>query len=163
MPVIVRPMQADEARRFLEIHHASVRGLAAKDYAPAVIEAWAAPITNERLQRFLQNRDGETRLIAMMDGEAVGIGAIVVANSELRACYVLPSAAPRGVGAAIVAEIERLAREHGLRELQLESSLNAEPFYMALGYRIERRGELRIAPGVAMAAITMRKELPTHP
>jgi putative acetyltransferase len=158
-PAIVRPMQAGEARRFLEIHHESVRGLAVNDYPPAVIDAWASPITDERLQRFLQNRDGEIRLIAERDGEAVGIGAIVVANSELRACYVLPSAARYGVGTAIVAEIERLAREHGLRELHLESSLTAESFYAALGYRVERRGELRIAPGVAMAAVTMRKGL----
>src|SRR5262249_13367019 len=97
--ITVRPMQTAEARRFLEVHHASVRGLAANDYPPSVVEAWAPPITDEQLQRFLQNRDGELRLIAERDGEAVGIGAIVAANSELRACYVLPSAARQGVGA----------------------------------------------------------------
>lgn len=159
MPVIVRPMQAAEARGFLEIHHESVRGLAANDHAPTVIEAWAPPITDERLQRFLQNLDNEIRLIAELDGEPVGIGALVVSNSELRACYVLPSAARRGVGTAIVTEIERLAREHGLRALHLGSSLNAEHFYAALGYTVEKRGELRIAPGVAMAAATMQKRL----
>ena len=50
-------MQAHEARRFLEIHHEAVRGLAAKDYPANVFDAWAAPITDERLQRFVQNRD----------------------------------------------------------------------------------------------------------
>ena len=55
MPVVVRPMQADEARRFLEVHHDSVRGLAAGDNPPNVIEAWAPlPITGELLQRFLE-------------------------------------------------------------------------------------------------------------
>lgn len=159
MPVIIRPMQEDEARGFLEIHHASVRGLAVNDYPPSVIDAWAAPITNERLEHFLQNRDNEIRLIAEADGVPVGIGALVVANSELRACYVLPTAARRGVGSALVTELERLAREHGLDHLTLESSITAEPFYAGLGYRIEKRGEHRIAPGVSMAAITMRKEL----
>jgi putative acetyltransferase len=152
-------MQPADARRFLEIHEESVRKLAANDYPPAVIDAWAAPITDERLQRFLQNRDAEIRLIAERDGEPVGIGALVVATSELRACYVRPSAARRGVGTAIVAEIERLARERGLRELHLESSVTAEPFYAALGYHVEHRGELRIAPAVAMAAVAMRKRL----
>jgi putative acetyltransferase len=157
--ITVRAMRVDEARRFLEIHHDAVRGLAANDYPPAVIDAWAPPTTDERLQLFLQNRDNEVRLMAEMDREAVGIGALVVANSELRACYVLPSAGGRGVGAAIVNEIERIARDHGLRELHLESSVTAEPFYAALGYSVERRGELRIAPGVSMSAITMRKEI----
>jgi len=98
-------------------------------------------------------------LIAEVGGEAVGIGALVVANSELRACYVLPSAARRGVGAALVNEIERIAREHGIRELHLESSVTAERFYAALGYRVAKRGQRAIAPGVKMAAITMLKEL----
>ena len=160
MPVVVRPMQADEARRFLEIHHESVRGLAAKDYPATVIEAWAPPITDERLQRFLQNRDSEIRLVAELDGTSAGIGAIVVGNSELRACYVLPNAARRGIGSAIVAEIERIAREHGLNHLTLESSVTAEPFYAALGYGIvEKLGEYAIAPGVRMSAVKMRKQL----
>jgi hypothetical protein len=39
------------------------------------------------------------------------------------------------------------------------SALTAEPFYAALGYRVERRGEPRIATGVAISAVTMRKSL----
>jgi putative acetyltransferase len=89
----------------------------------------------------------------------VGIGAIVLNQSELRACYVAPNAVRQRVGSALVAEIERIAREHGLIDLQLESSLTAEPFYAALGYRVEKRGELVLAPGVPMATVKMRKRL----
>jgi hypothetical protein len=64
-----------------------------------------------------------------------------------------------GVGRAIVAEIERLACERALAHLLLESSITAEPFYTALGYRVEHRGELALAPGLRMAAIRMRKPL----
>jgi len=158
-PVTVREMRPEDARRFLEIHHAAVRGIAAKDYPPSVVDAWAQPITDQLIERFLANRDRELRLMAEIDGEPVGIGAIVISHSELRACYVAPNAARRGVGSALVAEIERIAREHGLDHLELESSITAEPFYATLGYTVERRGEHVIAPGVAMAAITMRKRL----
>ena len=160
MSVSVRAMRSEDARRFLEIQRESVRGLAARDYPTAVIEAWAAlPITDAVVEQFLSNRDGEIRLIAELDSQAVGIGALVPGNSELRACYVVPGAARRGVGAAVVAEIERIAREQKLDYLRLESSLTAEPFYAALGYRVEARGALMIAPGVPMAAITMSKRL----
>jgi putative acetyltransferase len=97
--------------------------------------------------------------VAEIDGEPVGIGAMVVSNSELRACYVAPSAARRGVGSALVADIERIAREHGLDHLQLESSITAEPFYSALGYQVEGRGEHLLSSGVPMAAVKMRKRL----
>jgi putative acetyltransferase len=160
MSTTIRAMRSEDARRFLEIQRESVRGIAARDYPAAVIEAWAPlPITNEVVERFLSNRDDEMRLIAEIDRQAVGIGALVPGTSELRACYVVPGAARRGVGAAIVAEIERIAREHKLDYLRLESSLTAEPFYAALGYRVEARGALMIAPGVPMAAITMSKRL----
>jgi hypothetical protein len=46
-----------------------------------------------------------------------------------------------------------------LRELHLESSVTAVRFYSVLSDRVEGGGELRIAPGVGMAAITMRKKL----
>ena len=159
MSITIREMRPEDARRFLEIHHAAVRGIAAKDYPPSVVEAWARPITDQVIERFLANRGREIRLVAEMDGEIVGVGAIVVRNSELRACYVAPSAARRGVGSAVVSEIERIAREHHLDHLELESSITAERFYSALGYQVEGRGEHVLAPGVPMAAVKMRKRL----
>jgi putative acetyltransferase len=159
MSVTVRPMRVDEARRFLEIHHDAVRGLAARDYPAAVIQAWAPPITDNVIERFLANRDGEVRVVAELDGELAGIGAIVVGRSELRACYVATNVARRGVGRAIVTEIERIGREHGLAHLDLESSVTAEPFYLAMGYAVVDRGELMIGVGVRMAAVKMRKPL----
>ena len=160
MLVSIRLMRPQEARRFLEIHRESVRHLAASDYPASVVDKWAPrPITDEIVERFLANRDNEIRLMAEIDGQPVGIGALVVGTSELRACYVVPGAARRGVGSALVAEIERIAGEHGLGHLQLESSLTAEPFYTALGYQVEKRGEFMIAPCVPMAAISMGKQL----
>jgi putative acetyltransferase len=159
MSVVVREMRPEDARRFLEVHHAAIRAIAAKDYPSAVIEAWARPITDQPIERFLANRDRELRLVAEIDGELVGVGAIVVDNAELRACYVAPNAARRGVGSALVCKIERIAREHHLDHLHLESSVTAEPFYAALGYHVESRGELLLAPDVPMVAVKMLKLL----
>ena len=95
-------MRPEEARRFLEIHHAAVREIAAKDYPVNVIEAWAPlPITDKAVEALRANHDNEIRLIAEIDGEAVGIGVLVVKNSELRACYVAPRATRKGVGSAV--------------------------------------------------------------
>src|SRR4029079_12736824 len=98
--------------------------------------------TNAAIEAFLANRDNEIRLMAEIDGEPVGIGVLVVSKSELRACYVAPSSARRGVGSALVAELERIARHHGSAYLQLESSITAEPFYLALGYMVVERGDI---------------------
>jgi len=130
--LIVRPLDTSEARTFLQIHSAAVRGLGISHYPPEVIDVWAAPVNDhageEFLQRFLVNSDNETRLIAELDGQPAGIGVLVVQNEELRACYVRPEMVRKGVGAAIVREIERLAIQSGLTHLRLDASLNAEPF-----------------------------------
>jgi len=59
MSVTIREMRREDARVFLEIHQAAVRGIAARDYPAAVVEAWARPITDEVIERFLANRDAD--------------------------------------------------------------------------------------------------------
>ena len=160
MPVVVRPMRDDESRSFLEIQREAVLGLAAHDYSTAVIEAWAPlPVTDTAVAFFRVNHEDEVRVVAELDGELAGIGALVIADSELRACYVRPAVARRGIGSALVAEIERIAQHHGLTHLQLHSSVTAEPFYRALGYVVEDRAEHVLSSGECMAAVKMRKSL----
>jgi len=138
--VTVRHLLADEVRTYLEIHHASVRGLAADHYPQRVIEEWAGPITEQLVERVAANADHEIRLIAELDGVPVGIGAIVPHKSELRACYVASSAARKGVGTALVRAIERIALEHEIKRLHLVASVNSELFYVAMGFDVVERG-----------------------
>jgi putative acetyltransferase len=81
---LIREMRPEEARIFLEVHHAAVRGLAAKQYSLEVIDAWAPlPILDEHVEKVRLNPGGELRLVAEIDGEVVGIGCPVAKNDEL--------------------------------------------------------------------------------
>jgi hypothetical protein len=53
----------------------------------------------------------------------------------------------------------RLAREKGLKELHLDSSLTAERFYTAHGYLSEDRGEHTLRDGLRMICVPMQKAL----
>ena len=56
MSIKVRKMLTEDARTFLEVHHAAVRGIAAKDYSLEVVEDWAPiPVTERDVERFLAN------------------------------------------------------------------------------------------------------------
>jgi GNAT superfamily N-acetyltransferase len=103
--------------------------------------------------------DGECRLTAEVDGQAVGIGALVAKNWELRACYVHPLAGLKGVGSALVLELERIAIELGLLSLSLDSSLTAEGFYRSHGYKPQGCDEHMLSGGVPMACVKMHKDL----
>jgi GNAT superfamily N-acetyltransferase len=159
MAITIRALRPGEARTFLQIHARSIRGLAAGHYPADVIEAWTVPLTDESVRAFIDNPDNEIRLIAELDGEAVGLGALVVESSELRACYVVPEGSRKGVGTALVARIEHLARENGLERLELLASVNAEPFYASLGYENHGYTEHVLRTGHPMAAVKMAKLL----
>jgi putative acetyltransferase len=158
--VVIREMRPEDARAFLEIHHAAVRGVAANDYPPEVIDAWApAELTDEAVAFVRANPEDELRLIAEIGGRIVGVAAFVAANAELRACYVAPEASRRGVGSALVRKLEQVAHEQGLAFLELDSSVTAAPFYDTLGYETRERGEHVLANGQRMACVRMRKTL----
>lgn len=159
LPIIVRPLRADEGRIYLDIVNSSIRGLAVNHYPPDAIKGWVVPVTDESVRDLMLNPEHEIRLVADLDGKPIGIGALVVERSELRACYVSPQAARKGCGSALVREIERLARENGLTRLELAASINAEPFYATHGYEVRERSEVVLGNGHRMAAVWMEKNL----
>jgi putative acetyltransferase len=155
----VRLLRDEELPNYLSLVNAAITGLAGGHYSAETLQSWRVPITEATLDQLRRNDDHEIRFVAEMDGAAVGIGALVIEGAELRACYVLPTAARRGVGSAIVDAIERQARAHGLDRLMVVASLNAEPFYAALGYGILTRGDIHLKSGQPMAAVWMSKSL----
>lgn len=152
-------MRPDEGRIYLDVVNSAIRGLAVSHYSADAIAGWIVPMDAGTLADFDGNEEHEIRLMADLNGEPVAIGALIVERSELRACYVRPEAARRGCGSAIVREIERIAREHGLSRLELAASLNAEPFYRWLGYRVRERSDVVLRNGHRMAAVWMEKDL----
>ena len=159
MRITVRPLHAGEERIYLEVVNNAIRGLATGHYSADAIQGWLVPVSDERIRELVLNDDHEIRLLAELDGQPVGIGALVLHRSELRACYVDPSAARRGVGSALVREIERLARENGVARLELAASINAEPFYAAHGYAVREKSDVVLPNGHRMPAVWMHKDL----
>jgi GNAT superfamily N-acetyltransferase len=159
MACVVRALREDELRSYVEIVNTSITSLAATHYTHDVIANWVVPVTDDTLADLVRNEDNEIRLVAELNGQLAGIGALVRERSELRACYVLPTATRQGVGTALVTEIEAIARTSGLDHLELAASLNAEPFYAALGYSVLKRGEVVLGNGFPMDAVWMKKTL----
>jgi GNAT superfamily N-acetyltransferase len=116
-----------------------VHETASGDYPLEIQNEWSPPVTAERVAAYIATALAhETTLVAEIDGAVVGVGALVEAQSEVRAVYVSHSAARQGVGSARLREIEGLARARGCAELTFDSSLTAERFYLRNGYAVRR-------------------------
>jgi putative acetyltransferase len=92
-------------------------------------------------------------LVARVDGAPVGCGALRrlgPATGEIKRMYVAPSARGGGIGARILAELERHARELGIRRLLLETGerqVEAVRLYERFGFaRVPCFGEYADAP-----------------
>ena len=126
------------------------------DYPPEQIDAWASPGRIEQYQFAIAQHEF---YVAVADGSVVGFSELDREQGEVKAVYVEPAWSRRGVGRALLAELERAARGHHLAELRLEASLTAEPFYLALGYRFVARRTHILSSGDALACVEMRKAL----
>lgn len=70
-----------------------------------------------------------------------------------------PEHAGKSVGAALLAALEEHAVRNGVRELQLDSSLNAVAFYERAGYSAVAQAVHELGSGVSIPGVTMRKSL----
>jgi GNAT superfamily N-acetyltransferase len=89
----------------------------------------------------------------------IGFAQLDPATARLRALFVDADAQQRGVGSALMAEIEGRARRRGLSRLHGAMSLNAVPFYLRVGFRLCPGPEQLIAAGVSVPVVRMEKVL----
>jgi len=154
----------------------SARGLS-PDYTAAQVEAAlgsAFGVDSELI------RDG-TYFVAEADGRIVGCGgwsrratlfgsdAQVGRRSEvldpardaarIRAFFVHPDWARRGIGRAILERCEAEARNFGFRSAELLATLPGVPFYRSLGYEGEDRTRHTLRDGITIDFVPMRRSL----
>jgi GNAT superfamily N-acetyltransferase len=79
--------------------------------------------------------------------------------ARIRAFFVHPAHARRGLGRAILEACEAEAAAHGFRALELMATLPGVRLYEACGYAAAGRTEYEIDEGVTIQLVPMRKEL----
>jgi N-acetylglutamate synthase-like GNAT family acetyltransferase len=151
-PVAIRTARADEIPILEALIERSARGLSRSDYGEAEIEALIAHIFGVDSEVV---EDG-TYLVAEIDGQIAGCGGWsrrrtlfgrdrfaarddglldpATDAARIRAFFVDPAFARRGVGKAILAACETEAAKAGFRELTLMATLPGLPFYAASGF-----------------------------
>ena len=78
-------------------------------------------------------------------------------SARIRAFFVDPSMARRGLGTMLLDHCTACAREAGFRSLELVSTMPGEPLYLRHGFIPYERIELPLSGGVRVALTRMRK------
>jgi GNAT superfamily N-acetyltransferase len=79
--------------------------------------------------------------------------------ARIRAFFVHPAWARRGIGRMILVECERAVRAAGFRGAVMVATLAGEPLYAAIGYAVIERYEVPLATGLALPVVRMGKPL----
>jgi putative acetyltransferase len=157
----VRPAVADDGEGIAQAHVDSIRSISATAYAKEIVNDWAGSRTGEDYRRRM--REGELFFVAHDGADE----KYILGFSSHRAepdrhsitTYVRGDTARKGVSTALLAAAEDAARRHGAREIRIDASLVAVPFYKANGFEELGSGEHALKSGGKMSCIFMRKRL----
>ena len=79
--------------------------------------------------------------------------------AKIRAFFIHPQHARKGIAGQILEHCEREARASGFRSLELMATLPGVPFYAAAGFTSQEPFELELRDGVLLELLSMRKEI----
>jgi GNAT superfamily N-acetyltransferase len=173
----VRKATLDDREAITQLIAESARRLSREHYADAQIEAAIESVFGVDTTLI---EDG-TYFVAEQDGTLIGCGgwskrktlyggdqfsdrdtAMIDPKSEpsrIRAFFVHPDHARKGVARAILFVCEREAKAHGFGALELLSTLPGIKFYEANGYSPLGDFDLELPGGVKLQFVPMRKQL----
>ena len=169
----IRTAEPADTAALQTLYNRSMRELGGNDYTAAQIEACLRFIVT--VDRDLI--DDRTYFVAEIDGALVGCGgwtrrapgfrtsadgAVVTADDTaalMRAIFVHPDWARRGIASRIMVFLETCARQAGSRQAALVATLTGMSLYLTLGYTIRERFDIDLPDGTAVAAIRMDKPL----
>lgn len=151
----IRKAVADDAEVAWATRNAAINSQCAGHYPSETLEIWTGGEISARFVEELESRG----YLAILDGVVVGTGIVNLDTGKIDAMFVHPTYMGNGIGKKIMSHLETLAREAGLAQLHLESSLNAAPFYRACGFKGEEVAEYHSPKGVSLDCILMIKDL----
>ncbi|NTJ66759.1 GNAT family N-acetyltransferase [Agrobacterium rhizogenes] len=101
----------------------------AQDYSPDIIARVAESFSPAGVRKLMSSR----MVFVAIDGESL-VGTASLDRAVVRTVFVSPFAQRRGIGANLMAAIERAARAGGIATLSVPSSITAQGFYEKLGF-----------------------------
>jgi GNAT superfamily N-acetyltransferase len=181
MNVSIRKAMPADVPRLKEIIEASVRGLQAHDYTPAQIEGALKSVYGVDSQliadgsyfvaEFTENSQaqivacggwGKRRTLYGGDQFAGREDSLLDPSrdaAKIRAFFVHPQWARRGIGSMILEACENAAVAAGFTRLEMGATLSGVAFYRAKGYREVEKQSAPLGNGESLPIVKMAKEV----
>jgi GNAT superfamily N-acetyltransferase len=178
MPCALRPARLEDVTEIETLIAVSARTLLAPWYSPAQVDAAVGSVFAVDTQLI---EDG-TYFVAAQGRIIVGCGGWSLRKTlfgaarghtsdtdsaldpardpaRIRAFFVHPACARRGIGAALMRHCEQAAADAGFKTMELVATLAGEALYAASGFTAGERFEIPLVGTLAMPVVRMSKNI----
>jgi GNAT superfamily N-acetyltransferase len=181
MSFILRKATMDDRAEIEDLIARSVKGLSAEDYSPRQIQLSITSVFGVDTELIADN----TYFVAVengADGKIVGCGGWSkrktlygashyehsrnsgwldpdVDAAKIRAFFIHPDWARKGIGTAILEACEAEARAAGFRSAEMMATLPGVKLYAVRGYAGEKQVQVPVGEGIEIECAIMRKTL----
>lgn len=151
----LRPFMPADTMALRELFAQSIEELTSEDYTEDQRLAWVTKA--EDAQAFADRLQQAVTIVVEVESEVLGFASLKD-NTILDMLYVHPYAAGQGVGTALADALERLAAARGAKEITVDASDTAQPFFEERGYVAGSRNLLPVEDQW-LSNTTMKKQL----
>jgi len=177
MEITIRPALMNDVPTLKELIPISARELSKGFYTPEQAESAIEYIFGVDTQLV----EDKTYYVAESGGKIVGCGGWSrrktmfggdqmkaeadplldpkVDAGRIRAFFIHPGWARKGIGRRVIQACEEAAMADGFSRMELVSTLPGEPLYAAMGYEVTRRFDQPLPNGVGVPLAHMKKQL----
>lgn len=150
----LRAFRQEDIDAILRLFGDTVRTVCRKDYTAAQTDAWANSV-NDRA-RWERTLSEHKTLVAVLGARIVGFADLD--GDYLDRLYVHRDFQGRGIGTALLHELEAFARQQKISELETHASRTAKPFFAKQGFRLVQ-AQTVVRDGETLENFVMRKVL----
>ena len=153
--ITVRLFAMDDAAAIADLFQASVRTLAAPDYTPSQLRAWAPNSIDA--EKFGKRCRSKSTWLAEIEGRIAGFSDLEP-DGHIDRLFCAPEAAGQGIASRLYDAIEAAARRQGITSLFTEASELARRLFEHKGFAVVKRQNL-VVRGVAIHNYRMAKAM----
>jgi putative acetyltransferase len=153
--MLIRRVRRSDIPQISRLYYETIRRVNSRDYSPEQIRAWAPRVYPDS---YWQRRFRRYRVfVAEEDGRIAGFAELAL-SGDIDCFYVHHARQRKGIGAALMARIEREARRQIHGRLRADVSITAEPLFRRLGFKAVRR-QIKIYRNRAFKQAVMTKPI----
>ncbi len=146
--ITIRPYRAGDVSTLIALFQESARSTGGRDYTASQVRAWAPDFIDP--VQFARRSEARSTWVADCEQRVAGFSDLEP-DGHIDMLFVHPDFQRRGVARALLAQLERCARNGRINRLYTEASITAKPVFEAVGFQV-----------LAAQTVTLRTESLTN-